>query len=71
MWIGFDNFQKFVTDQKIVAGKAEQAQLVPMSQFALFTICKNHRSLNFCIYIEDDTSCNIEKTILTASFIEE
>lgn len=72
MWIGFDDFQKFVTDiQKIVAGKIEQAQLVSMSQFALFTICKNHRSFNFCICIEDDTSYNVEKTILTASFIEE
>jgi len=42
-----------------------------MNQFALFTICKNHRSLKLAIHIEHNISFETKKTILTASFIEE
>lgn len=71
-WFGFDDFKKFVTEvQNIVTKKIEQAQLRCINQFALFTIYKNNHNFKVCIYIEDDTVSKAEKTILTASFIEE
>ena len=68
----FDDFNKFVTEvQNIIVGKVEQAQLKCIDQFALFTIYKNNQNFKVCIHIEDDIAREAEKTILTASFIEE
>lgn len=72
LWFDFDDFNKFVTEvQNIVAGKIEQAQLRCINQFSLFTICKNNQNFKIWIHIEDDIASEAEKTILTASFIEE
>ena len=73
-WFGFDDFNKFVTEvQNIVYEKTEQAQLIIkyMDNFALFIIYKKNQNFKTCIHIEDSTTGEAEKTILTASSLEE